>query len=116
MTGWWRLVWRLQLDTTEDREEAGLVLAAPGSSQHQVWSWRTENRGDAPLTYLVPDWPVVLESGDVYVCSANISYHLPDTTTDIQEGYKSKLNLFFKTENTKILIFIIVGLLLIIAA
>ena len=33
VTGWWRLVWRLQLDTTEDSEEAGLVLAAPGTWQ-----------------------------------------------------------------------------------
>ena len=31
MTGWWRLVWRLQPDTTEDRDEARLVWAAPGT-------------------------------------------------------------------------------------
>ena len=36
MTGWWRLVWRLQPDTTEDREEARLVLAAPGTEWYGV--------------------------------------------------------------------------------
>ena len=53
-----------------------LVLVAAGSGHSQAW------RGEA--------WPVVLDSGDVYVCSANISYHLPDTLTDIQEGHNHK--------------------------
>ena len=39
MTGWWRLVWRLQPDTTEDREEARLVLAAPGTECDGVMSY-----------------------------------------------------------------------------
>ena len=71
-----------------------LVLATAGSAHPpQAWRRRIQNREDVPRTSSVTAWPVVLDTGDVYVCTANISYQLPDTLTDIQEWYKSQQNL-----------------------
>ena len=53
-----------------------LVLAAAGPA--------------APLSSELAAWPVVLETGDVYVCSANISYLLPATLSDVQVGQEGR--------------------------
>ena len=66
-----------------------LILAAAGPG-------RPQSLTGAALTSWLPAWPVVLDTGNVYVCTANISYHLPETLTDIQERYEIQ-NLIIET-------------------
>ena len=63
---------------------AGLWLVfvgvAGGSVESPGWSWRQDTVQSEDL----PAWPV-LESGGVYICSASISYVLPNTLTHAQD-------------------------------
>ena len=78
---------------------AGLWLAlvgvAGGSGVSPGWSWRQDTQSEE-----LAAWPV-LESGGLHVCSATISYVLPDTLTHAQDrmGLNKQFEIKYYIEN-----------------